>query len=100
MLFYQSKLNTEHLGPGTLLGGAGRWGTKAPYLLAAVQVSEWGVDHKGRGYVWTFDPTLSKQGAVKVSSVSGLDYTAVGLSDKDGEMDVKGIVRPVRSLAT
>ena len=50
--------------------------------------------------VWTFDPTLSKQDAAKVSAVSGLEYTAVGLSDKDGEMDINGIVRPVRSLAT
>ena len=50
--------------------------------------------------VWTFDPTLNEGAAARVKSVPGLNFTAVGLADKDGEVEIKGAVRPVRTLET
>jgi hypothetical protein len=51
--------------------------------------------------VWTFDPTLSEARRAKVTAVPGLNFTAVGLSDKDGSLELrKGEVFPVRTLQT
>jgi FkbM family methyltransferase len=50
--------------------------------------------------VWTFDPTLNDEAQARVNSVPGLNFTAVGLADKDGDVEVMGAVRPVRTLET
>lgn len=50
--------------------------------------------------VWTFDPTLNSGALARVSAVPGLNFTAVGLADTDGEIEVMGAVRPVRTLET
>jgi hypothetical protein len=50
--------------------------------------------------VWTFDPTLNEVATAKVTAVPGLNFTAVGLSDKDGSLELRGQVRPVRTLRT
>jgi hypothetical protein len=50
--------------------------------------------------VWTFDPTLNEVATGKVTDVPGLNFSAVGLSDKDGSLELRGEVRPVRTLRT
>ena len=50
--------------------------------------------------VWTFDPTLNAAQQAKINAVPGLHFAPVGLADMDGDMDIAGKVRPVRTLAT
>jgi hypothetical protein len=50
--------------------------------------------------VWTFDPTLSEEATAKVAAVPGLNFTAVGIAEKDGSVELKGEARPVRTLHT
>ena len=49
--------------------------------------------------VWTFDPTLNEVATAKVKAVPGLNFAAVGVSHEDGELQLRGKARPVRTLA-
>ena len=50
--------------------------------------------------VRAFDPTLDAATTAKVTTIAGLNFTSVGLSDVDGEQVIGGVMRPVRTLRT